>query len=671
MKFKKVFTILAVIVAAMFIVAACGRNNDEEEITDPDTGEVGVQPPGPPVQPGPGPGPGPDLDFTPVDEEDPFALIRTLGAQFPRYVINGTPIEGGDIRFAIGTTTAIPGIFCPVHWISSLDSDIRTLFAGSLLTFGGDLTPTRQGQPERANWSPAQIIFDRHAGTATFTITHPIYWHDGVPVTMDDILFAYEIIAHPDYIGPRAGDINNIVGVLEYRRGEADYISGLVLSEDRMTLTKHFVEFTFITPGSGWWSAPLARHHWDGILDFMGGTVPVSEMNQQPQARHLTLGFGPMMLSDGVNMVGAIVPGESVFLVANENYWRGRPSLDSVTVEIINPEMVPMAMMQGLYDRAAIPAAEFTGDVPGMTNVTFLSNTAYVANGIDWTVFRMGRWDAENSTSVAWPEERIVHPAVRTAIALGMNHNEAIIVANGLAAPHGSAWWGLRRAQWVTPQDLFNNFDPERAAQILDDAGFTNRDADGFRTHLDGSPMVLTYLEQNISVTANMIRELHIQDWADIGLNVEFYQGRLVESAIFIDVRQNDTDNNVVDFFWQGWGFGSSPQPRGIVGRNTINNRSRYFSDEWDAIFDRFDSEAIFDMDYLNALAIEWQEVFMASLTHFPHRIGFGILAVNNRVHNYHLNNGLGNWEDGFDASGWTYIWHLRLNSHTPYVHIP
>ena len=42
--------------------------------------------------------------------------------------------------------------------------------------------------------------------TFTFTIRDNVNWHDGKPVTAEDWLFAHEVIAHPDYDGPRAGD---------------------------------------------------------------------------------------------------------------------------------------------------------------------------------------------------------------------------------------------------------------------------------------------------------------------------------------------------------------------------------------------------------------------------------------------------------------------------------
>ena len=47
------------------------------------------------------------------------------------------------------------------------------------------------------------------------------------------------------------------------------------------------------------------------------------------------------------------------------------------------------------------------------------------------------------------------------------------------------------------PGDQYKNLDIERdvdrANKILDDLGLTNRDADGFRTHRDGTPLVMDF----------------------------------------------------------------------------------------------------------------------------------------------------------------------------------
>ena len=73
--------------------------------------------------------------------------------------------------------------------------------------------------------------FDEDENKATITLQEGVKWHDGEEVTVDDIIFTHEIVGHPDYTGVHCSEsLQNIEGMEEYHNGEADTISGLMLS---------------------------------------------------------------------------------------------------------------------------------------------------------------------------------------------------------------------------------------------------------------------------------------------------------------------------------------------------------------------------------------------------------------------------------------------------------
>ena len=635
---KKLLVAALMLVAVVFVLAACDRGGNETVATPPP-----ATPGQTPAAPTPSPTPAPTPPPRDAVEADGFAVLEEMASLFGQAVVNDNPIiEGGTLRWAIGTSATFPGIFCPVHWLSSLDADIRGLFFEPLVQAGMDFNPVN-------DQNLANIYFDRDARTVTFVKMHESFWHDGVPVTLDDLVFAYEVISHPDYTGPRWGvNLSNVLGAEEFKAGEVDYIAGLQLSDDKMTLVIQMIDFPPTIQQFGFWSEPLPRHHWEGIA--------VADMEEHENARHNVLGNGPFILD-------SIVPGESVHVVRNDNFWRGVPNLEAITVELVDALMLPMAMQQGLYDIGSpFAQSQFTEDFRYMDNVQFLTNLE--AHNTTWFLaFRSGTFDPDIPGVVTQPEEEwYISRAVRQAIALSIDHVTAGQLFNGLVVPNGSVFYGLRRMEWIDQTlESWNTFDPERAERILDEAGYTQRDSDGYRMRPDGTPLTIIYLAATGSPANETNRMLEIQNWSDIGLRVEFYQGRLVESTVVSDIIANETGE--VHMFTHGWGWGASPNPRNTFGPETRNNRSRYSSPHWNYILDRFDSDEMWDDQFLLDTVQMWQEAIADAGVVFPTTVAIGLSAVNNRVANFSLEI---TGTRAVPSSGNAWLW--GLTSEDPYI---
>lgn len=656
MKFKKLILLACTLSVLAIVMVACTNDNDGGGATPTTTtAAAAATPPAAETTAPTGGGAETGGDTGAVTLDDPFQPLRDalVTHNLGLVVQNDAPImDGGTLTWAIGSTDTIRGVFCAVHWIHGLDADMRMFFAEPLLNTGLDLHVSNiTGTAGTLDYSRASAYFDRDARTVTITKNHASYWHDGVPVTMDDLKFAIEVIAHPDYTGPRWGaNISNIVGAVEYRAGYVDYIAGLVLSEDQMTLTMYMIDFPPTISAFSFWSTPLPRHHWEGI--------PVSEMENHPNARHNVLGDGPFII-DG------IVPGESVRFVRNDNFWRGRPNLDVIIAEIVDPMMVPMAMEQGMYDIASFPQSQFTEQFRYMNNVQFLANP-FTGNATTWLIFRSGTWDPDlndGNGGIYTFEEQRLSDTVRLALALSIDHMTAAELFNGLVVPNGSVYFGLRNMQWIdTSIPTHNNFDPERAERLLDEAGYL-RGADGYRTFPDGSELTIIYAAATGSPANELNRALELQNWSDIGLRVELYQGRLVEAAVLTGIRNREEDGGVVDMFTSGWGLGANPNPRNIFGPATLNNHTRYTSDEWNYIIERFESEQMWDPDFLMETVTMWQHAVSESMVMFPTTIAIGLQAVNNRVANFSLDI----TGDTSRVSSWN-PWLWGLTNDTAYV---
>src|SRR5699024_527350 len=153
----------------------------------------------------------------------------------------------------------------------------------------------------------ATMELDEDAHTATITLKKDVKWSDGEPVTLDDIVYSYEVIGHKDYTGVRYNDtFTNIVGMEEYHNGEADTISGITKNEDDNSVTIQYKEtgVQMLQAGGGIWSGVMPKHQLQDI--------PVGELESSKEIRENPIGFGPFAVKN-------IVPGESVEYVANEH----------------------------------------------------------------------------------------------------------------------------------------------------------------------------------------------------------------------------------------------------------------------------------------------------------------------------------------------------------------
>src|SRR5699024_4638737 len=134
------------------------------------------------------------------------------------------------------------------------DKNILDLMMDSLVDTNDELEP----EPGMADYE-----IDEENDTITFTIKDGIKWHDGEPLVAEDIEFAYEVLADPDYEGDRYSNVAMIEGAQEYQDGEADEISGLDI-KDEQTIE---VKMNDLAPNTidNLWSYPMPKHYYKDI----------------------------------------------------------------------------------------------------------------------------------------------------------------------------------------------------------------------------------------------------------------------------------------------------------------------------------------------------------------------------------------------------------------------
>ena len=527
----------------------------------------------------------------------------------------GEPIDGGVAQVGIVADSAWTGIFDWQLYEVSTDSTLNGFTLGELLT--QDENFELVGGEE---WgTAADIEFDEENSSVTITVRDDVYWHDGEQVTADDVVFAHEILGDPNYTGIRYGeDIANVEGMEEFKNGEADSISGLELSDDEMSVTIHYKEFdpTMTQAGGGVWSYAAPRHHL--------GDIPAEELESHPNVRENPVGFGPFKVDN-------VVPGESVEFSAFEDYYLGAPKLDGITVERVPSSGAIEALRAGEFDWVdTVPTDQydtFQDGIPGYTTL------GYTGQSYDFIGFKLGEWDQEAGKVQVDPDAKMADKNLRQAMAYALDIDQV----------SESFYSGLRQRATTHIIPNFTDFhrddlegypyDPDRANQLLDEAGYEDVDGDGYREDPDGEPLEITYASRAGSEVAETVAQYYLQAWEEVGLNVSLLDGRLHENNAHIDrVQADDPD---IDVFELGFGVGSDPTPIGLYGPNEPFNLARYESEENNEYLQDFVSEEAFDDDYRQQVFYDWQEFFIDEIPTLPTFWRTELQLVNDRVSVY------------------------------------
>lgn len=269
-------------------------------------------------------------------------------------------------------------------------------------------------------------------GTYVFHLNKAATWHDGVPVTADDVVYTYREVLANGYHGLSwLQDIDTIDAqdehtvVCKLKSPNAAFLAQLGAFVFSHVLPKHLYE------GTDWATNPH---------------------NLNP------VGSGPFKFKEWVK-------GERIELVANEEYWGEGPYLEAITYKVIPGREETFA---------AIEAGEVhfgTGDVP-----CFEVDNYRQKPGVD-VMFHPGNaiaFLAFNWTRPIWQDKR-----VREAIARSIDRGP---IADGVC-PLASTpqHYYHERIEWAfNPDAKAPDHDPAEAERLLDEAGYP-QDENGIR----------------------------------------------------------------------------------------------------------------------------------------------------------------------------------------------
>lgn len=321
------------------------------------------------------------------------------------------------------------------------------------------LNPQLEPQPDLAlSWdytSPTKLVVE---------LRPDVVFHDGQPFTAEDVVYTYTSLLDPEFEAPRSALYSPI--------------------SDVTAVNPLTVEFTLSQP-----YAPLLQYLDLGIVPRGAAEELGPEFGNQP------IGTGPFRLESWSK-------GEKIEVVANDRYFRGKPNVDGLSIRIIPDNTVRLlALESGDLDFIHSPVPPQDLERLGNSDNLVVEQTT----ALGYTYLNLNTQDP--ALSDVRVRQALAHLTDRDAI--------SELLFYGMDQPGQS--FLLPNTPFYSDDVTTYAYDPEIAAQLLDEAGWT-AGADGNREK-DGQPLTLE-LVTNVDPNRQQVLEFLQGEWATAGINV-------------------------------------------------------------------------------------------------------------------------------------------------------
>jgi len=373
------------------------------------------------------------------------------------------------------------------------------------------------------------VTKDDGAIEMTWRLHEGVKWHDGEEFTSEDVCFTL------DFIQSEAGSaVYN----------QTDYMG---IKECQMP-DPYTVVFVWDKPFAAYatlFDTILPKHVLEGkdILTYDG-------YNRSP------LGTGPFKFVEWK-------PGEYIRVEKNTNYWRGPdyPKLDEIVFSFIpDPNTRLNALKAGEYDIGQI----LPNQVKEVQNLPGYKVELVPANS--WIIFEMNVATARGQKLFGDPNVRkaLFHAIDRQAIVDGLMEGTVQIANSGISPT----------SPYHNPDVPVYEYDPAKAAQMLDDAGWVPG-ADGIREK-DGERLSFTIINRNSRPERTAIAQAIQAMLKEVGVEVKFED---LENAAWLQKWLSKDWEAIVG----GWIIPADPSLTALYSCDGSNNFTGFCNPELDA----------------------------------------------------------------------------------------
>jgi peptide/nickel transport system substrate-binding protein len=301
-------------------------------------------------------------------------------------------------------------------------------------------------------WLAESYKVDEKNLTITFKLRPNAYWHDGTPVTAQDVEFTFNLVLASNY-----SDKLDKWGLRNY----IEYVKAV----DART-----VEFKLKEP-----YAPA--------LFYIGSLIP-------PLPRHIWSKVDPLTFKNTENPVGngpfkfvKYTPGVSIELAVNDKYYLGKPKVNKIVIVLYkSTDALMLDLLAGNIDAmtAVTVSPELVPTLLRDPNIRVVELT-YTAS-IRWIGFNLDKYPF----SIREFREAIAYAVDKQSIV-----NTVLL---GYGYPAADGWLQPLFGVWYNPSVTYRKQNLTKANEILDKLGFIDRDKDGIRETPNGTKLSFSIL---------------------------------------------------------------------------------------------------------------------------------------------------------------------------------
>jgi len=333
---------------------------------------------------------------------------------------------------------------------------LSQLIYSALLEHGDDLR-TRPALAERfENPDPLTYVAYLHRG---------VTFHDGRELTARDVVYTFKSILDPAMLSPFRGAFRSL--------------------KDVTALDDYTVVFTLNEPFAAF---PMQ----------LTGVPPIVPAGAGDSLRSQPIGSGPYRFV-------RYAADDTLVLEAFDKYWEGPPSNSGIVMKV-----VPDDTMRGLELRKGATDLVVNDLPPDIVHQLEKSDQFAIALAPGLDFFYLG---------FNFRDSVLADVRVRQAIGYAINRDAIITyLRRGLGRPASGL---VPDVAWAYEPDVFRfEFDPDRARQLLDEAGYRDADGDGPLPRLTLSLKISTNEETRLQATAIQ----HDLQRVGIGLDVRAHE---------------------------------------------------------------------------------------------------------------------------------------------------
>jgi len=317
----------------------------------------------------------------------------------------------------------------------------------------------------------------------TFHLKKNVKWHDGYPLTAEDVKFTFDAIMDPKNGCPYTANYKDIKNI--------------------EIVDNHTIRFTYEKP-----YAPALTKLGTGIIPKH---ILANEDIRKSAFKRSPIGTGPYKFVKWKT-------DEHIILKSNKEYFEHRPYIDRKVTRIIpNQAMQFIELVSGSIDSMGLNAYQYRHRTQTPKFRKNLTTYKYLSLGYVYLGYNM--------EDPLFKDRR-----VRQALSYAVNRDEII---DGVRLGLGEVCTGpfLKGTRYYNDSVKGYPFDPAKAKEMLAEAGWTDTDKDGILDK-DGAPFKFRIITNQGNKEREDIATIIERQFASLGIKVDI---QIIAWAAFLD----------------------------------------------------------------------------------------------------------------------------------------